>query len=795
MVDGVMTRMPVGYAAFVQGWQPNRSVIIENVGDMDVRNPRIIVNGKRNWHSLADVAAEATRNYTGLAERARAIWEFRRRHRFHATTWDGECSDAVKALCVYGYTLCGDEAIIINDVWKAAGLTTRRGYPVGHCVTEVFYDGAFHLLDSDEHVFCLMRDNRTIASEADVVRDHDLMKRTHTYSIGNPASRSTDEFSASLYGYEGVRKGDYGHSTRHVMDLVLRPNEAIEFRWDHLGKQYTAGTPVPPGQSIRDGQGDLLAGWGTAAHDNLVNGRMRYRPDLSSALARQGAETVLNARFDTASSTIRPVDPRQTALVAWRFASPYVFVGGKATANLQLGVGGSAEWRYAVDDKNWQKAASSAEPGSRSLSALLDAGLSPRGRPTYRFSLQLVLRGNAVASGIRFENDVQMAPLSLPELEVGANRVEYTDASPAGRQVRITHHWMERLAWHPPQPPTEAVAPGNGQEVQGSKVTFRWTKGVSPGAKAIRDYHFELSDQADLRWPLSPNFEKLVSLTPSAGKPEWTVPCAGLLNPGTTYYWRVRACDSNGVWGPWSRIFSFRIQAPGVPLEVKLAPQGDSGLQLQWQANPQGSRPIHYKVYGSDERGFSVSDVEYPVERGKGFVRSIEEYRAKPATAANTGTVKTPANLITQVGSTSLAVVGPGPGLPNKAYYRVVAIDAAGNQSGASDYAEVPRPYVLFRPQGPAQLNKPYRCLVQGICSEGDLRCRVSRESSYNAAFWDREEYRFTATSLPEGIAFDPQANIISGLPKRAGRFEIALKVEDRSGKSRTVVHRLQVVP
>jgi hypothetical protein len=141
-VDGTMTRMPVGYAAFVQGWQPNRSVLVENVGQTIVRNPRIVVNGKRIWATTAEVIADATRGYSSPEDRARAIWEFRRRSRFHATTWDPECSDAIKALNVYGYTLCGDEALVINDLWKSAGLVTRRGYPVGHCVTEVFFDGA-----------------------------------------------------------------------------------------------------------------------------------------------------------------------------------------------------------------------------------------------------------------------------------------------------------------------------------------------------------------------------------------------------------------------------------------------------------------------------------------------------------------------------------------------------------------------------------------------------------------------------------------------------------------------------
>ena len=121
-VDGTMTRMPVGYGAYRQGWQPNRSVLIENVGPSDVRNPCIIVNGKRKWRTLQEVAAEATRGHTSAADKARAIWEAHRRRRFHACTWDAECSDAVKVLNVYGYTLCGNEAQLMNDLWKAAGL-------------------------------------------------------------------------------------------------------------------------------------------------------------------------------------------------------------------------------------------------------------------------------------------------------------------------------------------------------------------------------------------------------------------------------------------------------------------------------------------------------------------------------------------------------------------------------------------------------------------------------------------------------------------------------------------------
>lgn len=787
-----MTRTPIGYAAYQQGWQPNRFLRIENVGSGDLRNPRIVIGGRRNWWTVPDVVAEATRGATTAADRARAIWEFRRRTRFHACTWDGECSDLLKALCVYGYTLCGDEAHVINDLWRAAGLETRRGHPVGHCVTEVRYDGAYHLLDSDEHVICLKRDNRTIASCEEIVRDHDLVKRTHTYGILRSDGRRTDEFSASLYFYEGDRAAHWGNHAKHSMDLVLRPGESIELRWDHCGKQYTAGTYPRPGERRHDGLGGLLKGWGATAYDNLRNGKIRYAPRLTGP---GGTDAVDNVAFDSGAETVKPVDPGKSSSITWQFASPYVFVGGKATAVVAVGPGGSAQWRFSADKKTWVAIVSETRQGAHSIEATIDDVVSPRKRPDYRFWLRLVLRGDATARQVRFEHDIQIAPLALPSLELGVNQVRYADANQGQREVRITHAWVERTAWRRPSAPAQAIAPRDGQTVAGSRVVFRWSPAVDPDGDAIVDYHFELSDRADMRWPLSPNFEKLTARTAAKGKPEWTVPYVGLLNPETDYYWHVRARDAAGVWGPWSRTFRFRVAAPGVPLDVKLAPDGPSALKLAWRPNPQGNRPVAYKVYGSDERGFTTSDTEYLVFRGKGFVRTMEEFEKKPAGAPDAGMVKTPANLIGSTAATSMRVVGAdveGPNA-NRAYYRVVAVDAAGHESGPSDYAEVTRPFLCLPRQSAAQVGKPLRCRCRAIRSIGDLRCRRSKKSSYNAAFWDREEYTFAAKGLPEGLSLNAQTGLFSGAPAVAGVFDVEVAVIERSGKRRAATWHLTV--
>ena len=53
-----------------------------------------------------------------------------------------------------------------------------------------------------------------------------------------------------------------------------------------------------------------------------------------------------------------------------------------------------------------------------------------------------------------------------------------------------------------------------------------------------------------------------------------------------------------------------------------------------------------------------------------------------------------------ETSATELEVVGPDVKLPgaNKAFYRVVAVDAAGNRSGPSDYAAAPRPLIVSEP-------------------------------------------------------------------------------------------------
>lgn len=777
-VDGVMCRSPIGYAWFTQTWQPNVEVSIENTGETAIHNPRVVVGDTRDWGTPEAIVAEATRGYERPEDKARALYEFQRRRRFHACTWDNECSDPVKVYNVYGYTLCGNDATVLSELWTIAGLPVRATHPVGHCVSEVWYGERWHMLDGDEHGIYLLRDNQTIAGDADVARDHDLIKRTHTYGILAADDPLTDQFSASLFGYRGPRGLQRHIGQRSRFDWWLYPGMTMTWRWSHVGKEYSAGSEDP---ERKDGNGTLIR-WGAGAYAKLCNGLITYEPDLATVPGRLAIVSAEGLAEPGGDPALRPAAPGR-AQATWRIVSPYVVVGLKVEATaLRPTEADAVVLSWSPDGQSFEPIATAAV-GRSDLAAVLDERVSPRGKPHYAVWLRAELnRAGEAESGLerlRLAVDVQTSMLSLPELEVGENRVEYRDDGDGPRRVRITQRWVERSAWRPPGPPPGPVHPANGATVAGTKVRFEWQP--APSDAPIRDYWFELSEYPDMRWTLSPNFEKLISRTAQKGTCSYELPYTGLLNPDRTYYWRVRAQAEPGVWGPWSEVWSFRAGAPGVPLFVRLEPTDDGrNYVLRWLANPAGNAPVAYRVYGSDEQGFTAADEPHLVHMGAGFVRTVEEHEAARKQAGFQQRQELPANFIAETTSTELLVAGPGAELPgaNSAFYRVVAVDAAGNRSGASDFAELPRPWICTAPVTEVRAGERYEYPARAIRSLSHLTCK----RDYLAAFWEFETLVWSLAEAPDWLTVDPATGVLSGTAE-AGEHPVRLRVQSEAGE------------
>jgi hypothetical protein len=492
-MDGTNCRSPVGgsFGVWDQTWESNRAVRMENVGQTDVINPWLS-NGRNDVRTLKEIVAGALRPGMTDREKAVALWRLQTTHRFHATTNDAEVNDPVKVFNVYGYTTCGDDSVCLAGLWRTAGFRVRPARVVGHCITQVHYDGRWNLLDGDMGPFYLLRDNATVADEQDLVRDHDLLKRTHTHGILDADSRADAEWSAAMFVYEAAAGGDRNSPRDTTMNMVLRPNEALTWRWGHR-------VPIK-----YHGRADLTL-WGRRAAERVCNGLWEYRPDFTREAWRKGADTVENVREKDGGLV---PEAGRTGVLVWRMRSPYVFVGGRLEVE-----GAAAKFSLSWDGTSWQ------EVGEE-----LDALFPANGPARYDYRLRCELPGGARLKRLAIINDLQMAPLALPGVVVGENRFTYTDQSAGPRRVRLTHEWVERSVSRPPGAPPAPVFPADGGRTDGTDIVFQWRPPQDPGGDGIADYHFELSERPDMAWPLSSNFAKLVSNTANRGRPRYRVP-------------------------------------------------------------------------------------------------------------------------------------------------------------------------------------------------------------------------------------------------------------------------------
>jgi Putative Ig domain len=137
-----------------------------------------------------------------------------------------------------------------------------------------------------------------------------------------------------------------------------------------------------------------------------------------------------------------------------------------------------------------------------------------------------------------------------------------------------------------------------------------------------------------------------------------------------------------------------------------------------------------------------------------------------------------PANLVVETAANELEVVGPHVSLQgaNKAFYRVVALDASGNRSGPSEYAASPRPVIVSAPVTGARKGAEYRYPIAAIRSLGDLRTRVIKGKE-TMNFWDVERLRFDIQRGPRWLTIDRATGLLSGTPDRSGTTEVAVSV------------------
>jgi hypothetical protein len=662
------------YGSGMYGYENNVALTLENNSPNIITNPRVEINGSRLSYTSQDILDQMDLStLTSPQERIKAVWyKLQRQYDVYWTATSDHCLVAgerfispMEKYNVYGSDQCVESSILLSSVLQRAGFYSVS-YLMGefHTVTatslnqSVPFD-SMTVQDLHSKVFYLRRDNKTPATVADLQGDQDLVRRQH--HLGFTENFGVDDYRHSLL-YSQPTNYFLDFSVQDTFLLTLRSNESIVFEFNHLpGDNYNYYDACNPTRL-------------TGPPANVRVGKLIYSPKTSYEIVRAAALTE-NAQVVSRDNRQRIAckDSLKPAKVMIPFDYDYAVTGG--TVQVFSSGADSSGWLKAWFQRDSSSAAtlvdSLALTGSDGYSFDLYNAISPVGTlAMHKFALTIEWFSpgseNVGIDSLIVESLFQFNANAVPRLGLGSNTIKISsaDGTPfSGLNVNLT--WDEnRAITQAPSSFGLLQSPSDGATIPGSNVTFRWNAPANLPPEDITDYNIQVSEYSDFFTPLSMSFDVLTSQVGDPKSREWTVPVTGLLNPDQDYHWRVAARNKDGVWSDWSNGFRFRIAAPAVPTNLRFV-ESDSLLSLEWDSGQGGSAPKRYRIYGSNEKGFTIAD----------------------------------SLLIDSVTTGRFVIIsGLGPLAPF-AYYRIVAVDSLGCQSGPSDLGTLgPRLIIVQRP-------------------------------------------------------------------------------------------------
>lgn len=730
-LDEFNTRRFTGH--YECGFQPNISVTITNSGDVEVINPRITINGRRNWFSIQDILAEIIKPGMTDEEKTLAVWDWCRNNISTGPGGGGivygKDASVVAFINTVGVGACGTFHSAMPHLAKAAGVEAEAGVLAdgSHAVQREIWNGKDHYLDcmipattgeQPKGHFALSYDNKTVASTAECDEDRYLMDR----------AAPGDYLNAVLHGpgsHFWPIKDDWRDV--HVMGYVLRPGESITREWKPIGKGW---------------QGENLK--------SNARGWFKYDVKLSKDQISKYARSDNLAFSDDG---VYPQEQDRPAYLVYRMASPYVLIGGKVSLQYKSPSAdrGLLSIQYRLDGRggDWETLWESDSAGQASAEiSLPDSEAFHEGSPTYSFEVKINIRSTCMLQKLALQADFQTYIPSLPSLSAGKNLVRYVDDTTGPHEVTITHRWIEKSGRVPSAPVLKwpkggVTAPFN--------TVFQWTPPPNVEADA---YEFYLSARPDMAWPLLGTFDCVIY----SSKPEFSAVTPDAFNDGQTYYWRVRARSKDGVWGPWSSIASFVARGPGMPVDPRLDCRPDGRIILNWNPPKNGTSAVKYEIYGCDEPSFSP----------------LRKAISQPAWACKSPVSRRP-NLLLSTSRLSLDVTNR-----SESFYRIVAVDKFGARSLPTRVIEIPHPTLMPSSPIQARVNSPMSFNVPIRRSIGKavfaLKGGLIRKNP--------DQFTTELVEGPKWLTIEPTTGTVGGTPSKPGEYRFVIRLVEPTGAS-----------
>ncbi len=391
-------------------------------------NLRILSDSVPDFSTRENLIHSALSAWPTEDERSIAQWRWMHRLRrvgSYAPEDSRPVLDPVLFFNSYGVTYCSMIAQMNCSIWESRGLKHRVVDLSGHVVSEVFYDGAWHMFDNDFCNYFLNEKGEVAGSEelansrihgnvADLrpgefyIFDHcPAASTTRGRIFMGPSSASLIEVARDWWpGPHKVRPrlGYTGSHAGHRYILGLRPNESYTRHWQPIGLGEEYARLFKTGKDPSEEGGQVL-------RNSRANGRWEWKPDLSDPATFFAAENVTIGK-----DGVSVKDKDKPAFVVLRVLAANVVT----SANLYPG-NADVSMKVLVSANggvSWQPVSLDHGPSQPWFGEM---GKEIAGRLEYQLKFELSGRGSL--RSLRIETITQVNPRTLPALRLGTNNI------------------------------------------------------------------------------------------------------------------------------------------------------------------------------------------------------------------------------------------------------------------------------------------------------------------------------------------------------------------------------------
>ncbi len=273
-----------------------------------VYNLKVVTDASPDYSDLPSLVHSATSKWNTPEEKCWAMfyWNHIARRQTSPMILHGMAlTDPIRQFNDYGYTMCSTISGINCSIWDAMGLKTKYWDISNHTVSEVEYEGRFHMYDNSMSAIYTLCDGKTIAGVADIGATGACTASTSKSEPGHIAKYhclTATSARGFLTGADSIRGLDeeyrcfnpnglkfrsyfYDWDRGHRYILNVRDNESYTRHYHSLGKTAEFFVPNSNGKDPEAAN--------TRYHIR-GNGVWKFKPALNSEHISESAHSLVN---------------------------------------------------------------------------------------------------------------------------------------------------------------------------------------------------------------------------------------------------------------------------------------------------------------------------------------------------------------------------------------------------------------------------------------------------------------------------------------------------------------------